>query len=469
LINDEIIMNFDLHKLLTIKEPTEKELEEIYLSLQKDLPEAKRNYAYTISNLRRLEYQIKDEVAKNPKSANSIALKQQYSSLVNSANALKNEILMLEENSLKVSKKKASLQRKAKRFEDAKGLNKALGLINSTLLINVIEYPVIQEAQAQLHNLAPDVRQKLNLVEVVVYALNRLPSMYATTKDGYRHHYNNAMGEMRSQIVDTVRKGIRSLLLGDPLYVSSEIPDEVFCDPAGLLSRLTDLFNRKQMRWKEVPSVLDSILAENTPDKDLLGEPIIEEKIDVNARRGKFSDITSYLKRSKLKKNSENTSGEEANSGASWKDEAIETERSLMQEQLFRLYTLKGKLKYINVTEKFLTVATLHLMAGISSDNVDLVEVAAHALNHFPQMYATNEKGLTLLRQKCQAKLPEYIEQLRKSFARVKYSVRSQSEPLYFAEFNSEYEGAIVGLTKMLDREDITPDNLIDVIKEFIA
>jgi hypothetical protein len=343
-----------------------------------------------------------------------------------------------------------------------------LGLINSTLLINVIEYPVIQEAETQIQSLAPDIQKKLNLVEVVVYALNRLPSMYATTKDGYRHHYNNAIGEMHSQIVDTVRKGIRSLLLGDPLYVSSEIPDEVFCDPAGLLSRLSDLFNRKQMRWKEVPSVLDSILAENTPDIDLLGEPIVEEKIDFNARRGKINDITSYLKRSKLKKNSDNSS-DEVSSGASWKKETIEVERSLMQEQLFRLYTLKGKLKYINVTEKFLTVATLHLMAGISSDDVDLVEVAAHALNHFPQMYATNEKGLTLLRQKCQAKLPEYVEQVRKSFARVKYSVRSSSEPLYFAEFNSEYEGAIMGLTKMLDREDITPDNLIDVIKEFMA
>lgn len=462
-------MNLNLDKLLTIKEPTVEELEEIHLSLQKDLPEAKRNYAYTVSNVRRLEFQIKEEVAKNPKSANINALKQKYTSLVNSANVVKNEILMLEENSVKVTKKIASLQRKAKRFEDAKGLNKTLGLINSTLLINVIEYPVIQEVQTQIHNLAPDVQKKLNLVEVVVYALNRLPSMYATTKDGYRHHYNTAMGELRPQIVDTVRRGIRALLLGDPLYVSSEIPDEVFCDPAGLLSRLTDLFKRKQMRWKEVPSVLDSILAENIPDKDLLGEPIVEEKIDLNARRGKVSDITSYLKRSKLKKNSESTSGDEVSTGTSWKNEAIEAERSLMQEQLFRLYTLKGKLKYINVTEKFLMVATLHLMAGLSSDNVDLVEVAAHALNNFPQMYATNEKGLTLLRQKCQAKLPEYIEQVRKSFARVKYSARSQSEPLYFAEFNSEYEGAIMGLTRMLDRDDITPDNLIDVIKEFMA
>jgi hypothetical protein len=141
-----------------------------------------------------------------------------------------------------------------------------------------------------------------------------------------------------------------------------------------------------------------------------------------------------------------------------------------MQRQISRIYTLKGKLKYMNVAEKFIMIATLHLMAGLTSDEVDLVEVAAHALNHFPQMYVTSERGLTLLRQKAHANLPEYIEQVRKSFARVKYSSRSlSSEPLYSADFNLEYKEAMTALRKMLDREDLTPDNLIDVIKKFIA
>jgi hypothetical protein len=64
--------------------------------------------------------------------------------------------------------------------------------------------------------------------------------------------------------------------------------------------------------------------------------------------------------------------------------------------------------------------------------------------------------------------LPEYIEQVRKSYGRVKYSTHLLSEPLYFAEFNQEYQEAMIALAKMLDRDDINPDNLIDVIKNFI-
>ena len=459
-------MGFNLDQLLAAKELTELELDKLYAPLQEELAETKRNYAYAIANLKRLEEQIKQNsnFINGTKTLNIAALQQKYISFANSANAIKKQILSLETNSLKVREKKVSLQSNAKNISDTKWLNKTLGLINTTLLINVIEYPVIQEVQSQIYNLSPEAKQKINLVEVLAYALNRLPSMYATTKDGYRHHYNTAVGELHPKIAETVQRGIRRLLVGDLLHDSSGIPDEVFCDPAGLLSRLCDLFNRKQMRWREVPSELHSLLPDNS-SVDLLSEPLPQPKNSFSSHKDKVSDITSYLKRSKLRTTASNSTDDFA---SSWKAEAREAERAEMQQQLFQLYTLKGKLKYINVTEKFLMVATLHLMAGLTSEDVDLVGVAAHALNHFPQMYATSERGLTLLRQKCQTNLPEYIEQVRKSFAIVKYSKRSLSEPLYLAEFNTEYKEALSGVAKMLDREDINPDNLVDVIKEFI-
>lgn len=461
-------MGFNLDQFLSAKELSVPELDEFSVSLELDLTETKRNYAYAIANLKRLEVQIK-QAANNQ---DQIGLQQKYASFASSANAIKKQISLIETNLLKISAKKASIQHKAKKVTDQKELNKTLGLINSSLLINAIEYPVIQEVRSQLHNLSPEAKQKLNLVEVVAYALNRLPSMYATTKDGYRHHYNSAIGEFHPKIADTVRRGIRVLLVGDPLHDSSPIPEQVFCDPSGLLSSLCQLFNRKQMRWKEVPSVLHSLMPDNSTN-DLLGEPLPQQKNSFLSRKDKVGDITSYLKRSKLRlatANSNNDSDDDLSiNSSSWKTEAKESERAEMQQQIFQIYTLKGKLKYMNVTEKFIMIATLHLMAGLTSDEVDLVEVAAHALNHFPQMYVTSERGLTLLRQKAHAKLPEYIEQVRKSFARVKYSTRLVSEPLYFADFNLEYQEAMTALSRMLDREDLTPDNLIDVIKDFIA
>jgi hypothetical protein len=462
-------MSFNLDQFLSAKQLSVPELDEFSVSLELDLTESKRNYAYAISKLKRIEVQIK-EVA-NSQDRDKIALQQKYSSFASSANAIQKQISMIETSILKVSAKKASIQRKAKKVINEKDLNRTLGLINSSLLINAIEYPVIQEVRSQIYNLSPEAKQKLNLVEVIAYALNRLPSMYATTKDGYRHHYNTATGEFYPKIVETVKRGIRVLLVGDPLHESSEIPDEVFCDPSGMLSRLCQLFNRKQMRWKEVPSVLHSLMPDYS-NVDLQGEPLPPQKNSFLSRKDKVSDITSYLKRSKLRsstRNSYNDGDDDLSPNSSWKSETKEAERGEMQQQIFQIFTLKGKLKYMNVTEKFIMIATLHLMVGLTSDEVDLVEVAAHALNHFPQMYVTSERGLTLLRQKAHAKLPEYIEQVRKSFARVKYSTRLVSEPLYFAEFNLEYQEAMTALAKMLDREDLTPDNLLDVIKDFIA
>jgi hypothetical protein len=463
-------MGFNLDQFLSNKELSVAELDEFSVSLELDLTEIKRNYAYAIANLKRIEIQIKEAAKGEDQKQHIVGLQQKYASFASSANAIKKQISVIETNLMKVGKKKASIQRKVKKVIDEKGLNKTLGLINSSLLINVIEYPVIQEARSQIHNLSQEAKQKITLVEVVAYALNRLPSMYASTKDGYRHHHNTATGEFYPKIIETVRRAIRVLLVGDPLHDSSDIPDEVFCDPPGLLSRLCQLFDRKQMRWKEVPSVLHSLMPDYS-NVDLQGEPLPEPKNSFLSRKDKVSDITSYLKRSKLRSvasNSNNNSDDDFSSNLSWKSEAKEAERAEMQQQIFQIYTLKGKLKYINVTEKFIMVATLHLMAGITSDEVDLVEVAAHALNYFPQTYVTTERGLTLLRQKSYAKLPEYIEQVRKSFARVKYSTRLLSEPLYFAEFNLEYQEAMTALATMLDRDDLSPDNLIDVIKTFI-
>jgi hypothetical protein len=460
-------MSFNLDQFLPIKELSLSELDEYSVSLDLHLTESKRNYAYAIANLKRMEVQIKQAV----NSQDLIGLQQKYALFASSANAIKKQISLIEDNLLKVRAKKASIQRYTKKVADQKELNKTLGRIDSSLLINAIEYPVIQEVRSQIHSLSPELRQKLNLIEVVAYALNRLPSMFAHTKDGYRYHYNNAVGEFYPKIVDAVRRGIMVLLVGDPLHDSSPIPEQVFCDPPGLLNSLCELFDRKQMRWKEVPSVLRSLMPDTSTD-DLLEEILTEPKNSSLSRKGKVGDITSYLKRSKMRLAAAyNNSDDDLSINLSgWKTEAKESEQAEMQRQISRIYTLKGKLKYMNVAEKFIMIATLHLMAGLTSDEVDLVEVAAHALNHFPQMYVTSERGLTLLRQKAHAKLPEYIEQVRKSFARVKYSSRSlSSEPLYSADFNLEYKEAMTALRKMLDREDLTPDNLIDVIKKFIA
>jgi hypothetical protein len=231
------------------------------------------------------------------------------------------------------------------------------------------------------------------------------------------------------------------------------------------------------MQWNEVYSILQ-ILVPNTSRAEkseaiapVAPAPEEPKKSSYSSRRS--SEVTAYLKRSKeraaqkahvrsiLDLDDEHDSGD--------KDERKDGNQAEIFQLHLELYTLKGRLRYINVLEKFVMIATLHLMVGLVSEEVNLIEVAAHALNQFPPIYASSERGLIFQIQKCESKFPEILEQLRKSYGRIKYTGQVKSEPLYFSEFNKQYQETLTTLIQVFKREDLNPSNLVSVITEHIA
>lgn len=98
--------------------------------------------------------------------------------------------------------------------------------INPTYLnlnaINVMEILVLKEVDRQLERLTPNQAQYIKPVEVATYALNRLPSLYASSQEGLKYQFKRAKQEYKSQITIAVRQGIAAVQR-DPLRRSTPL------------------------------------------------------------------------------------------------------------------------------------------------------------------------------------------------------------------------------------------------------
>ncbi|MFB2839775.1 late competence development ComFB family protein [Floridanema evergladense] len=87
---------------------------------------------------------------------------------------------------------------------------------------NAIEPIVIQEVEKQLQNLSPNIVKYINSAQIVAYALNRLPALYATSKEGWNAQQLRAQKQMKEQITTAVRQGLAAVQR-DPLKISTPL------------------------------------------------------------------------------------------------------------------------------------------------------------------------------------------------------------------------------------------------------
>lgn len=100
-------------------------------------------------------------------------------------------------------------------------LNQALNHLNLST-INVMQILVLQEVNHQLKELSPNQAEFIKPVEVITYALNRLPSLYASSKEGLCYQLKQAQEEYKPQILQAVRQGIAAVQR-DPLRRSTPL------------------------------------------------------------------------------------------------------------------------------------------------------------------------------------------------------------------------------------------------------
>jgi hypothetical protein len=369
-----------------------------------------------------------------------------------------------------------------------------LGVDVVARFVNVIEHPVVREARVQLDELSPQVKQQIKIVEVVAYALNRLPTMYATTRQGYINQHDHAVNALSTQIADVVRRGFQVVQAGDPLHDATPLPQKLLMNEAGVLYALRQIFRRKFLRWKDIPNAVSSAmvrrgkighLIEDTMETTLQATPTSEEiphpdrRFKTPSQRASH-DLRSYLKRSNQKAVDKAKNLLEANADplnlaletgeSDWAKEVKAKDLSLMDAQELESYTLRAELGYTNVTENLVILAIQKIAATADVREINFAEVAAYALNRLTPMYTTSDRGFKFLSQKGMAEASrEILGKVRNGMMKVhEYGDRPLS-PIHFDRFNQEAEEAIIALRVILNRDDVTLLNVVSVVKEIFT
>ena len=125
--------------------------------------------------------------------------------------------------------------------------------------VNVMELLVSEEVEKQVKTMQPRMLKYLKRVEVETYALNRLPSLYASSEKGRQLQYEKAKRELHNQIKSAVRQAFAAVQV-DPIRASEPLRNEQDDAASLALSTLRDLLKQPDLNWDGVINRLRSML-----------------------------------------------------------------------------------------------------------------------------------------------------------------------------------------------------------------
>lgn len=125
--------------------------------------------------------------------------------------------------------------------------------------VNVMELLVSEEVEKQVKTMQPRMLKYLKRVEVETYALNRLPSLYASSEKGRQLQYEKAKRELHNQIKSAVRQAFAAVQV-DPIRSSEPLHNEQDDAANVALSALRDLLKQPDLNWDGVINRLRSML-----------------------------------------------------------------------------------------------------------------------------------------------------------------------------------------------------------------
>jgi hypothetical protein len=150
-----------------------------------------------------------------------------------------------------------------------------------------------------------------------------------------------------------------------------------------------------------------------------------------------------------------------------WGEEKKLRDASEMEYRALKSYTLQAELGMVNVLEHLVFLAMEKSTSPEVYKQLNHGEAAAYILNRLPSMYSTSVRGFKYLRQKAISEFSrELMGETRNGILTVlKYSRPDMPQiPAY--TFIQEYEQSIALIRTLLGRNDISLQNIVDVIKE---
>jgi hypothetical protein len=125
--------------------------------------------------------------------------------------------------------------------------------------LNVMEVLVAEEVDKQQKQLPSRIAHYINKIEVIAYALNRLPPLYATSQKGLQQQKSRASKELQAKIVLAVRQALAAIQQ-DPLRSSPPLRLEGDRGPQDALLGLKELLGASDLSWTNLVDEIEHTL-----------------------------------------------------------------------------------------------------------------------------------------------------------------------------------------------------------------
>lgn len=130
-----------------------------------------------------------------------------------------------------------------------------------------MEQVVNEEIARQLMKVPDTLRTQLKPLEIATYALNRLPTLYASSQKGWHKQYETAAACYANDVTKAVCKGI-SAVKANPQRASEPLDVKKQHDAAAILSAFKQLLNQPELSWDDILYKCKRVLLPpNHPDR----------------------------------------------------------------------------------------------------------------------------------------------------------------------------------------------------------
>ena len=127
---------------------------------------------------------------------------------------------------------------------------------------NIMEFLVEEEVKRQLKAFPLQTAKGIRPAEVIAHALNHLPVLYATSREGFEHQCRKGRGSYGAQIERVVRQAM-SIVQTHPLQNRTPLrTQQKSVMQQQTLTQLKTLLQNEQITWRTLPAAVEQALTQ---------------------------------------------------------------------------------------------------------------------------------------------------------------------------------------------------------------
>jgi hypothetical protein len=150
--------------------------------------------------------------------------------------------------------------------------------------INVMELLVEDEVRRQTKNMSPRTASLIRTSEVISYALNQLPALYATSKRGWDYQVREGQRKHGIQISQTVRYAVNAVLR-DPIASSASLEVQLPSALRDVLYKLRHMLHNPDLDWENIPHAIGRLLTDHHYHRQLSSYSAVQNSLEASQQQ----------------------------------------------------------------------------------------------------------------------------------------------------------------------------------------